>query len=84
MSAGANAGEGGFIGLQLSRRRPGHGEAVRSLDLDPRQLRALEDIDGDGRNPAADLAVRAPDLGGGRALRAFLYEKALGLLRRLP
>lgn len=53
MSMWAITGGSGFLGLHLGRRLLHDGHAVRSLDLVPGELRGVEDILGDVRDPAA-------------------------------
>jgi nucleoside-diphosphate-sugar epimerase len=51
MSVWALTGGSGFLGLHLSRRLLGEGHVVRSLDLEPAELREVEAIVGDVRDP---------------------------------
>jgi nucleoside-diphosphate-sugar epimerase len=53
MSVWAITGGSGFLGLHLSRRLLREGHAVRSLDLEPAELPAVEGIVGDVRDAAA-------------------------------
>ena len=53
MSVWAITGGSGFLGLHLSRRLLLEGHVVRSLDLEPVELQAVEGIAADVRDPAA-------------------------------
>ena len=57
MSVWAITGGSGFLGLHLGRRLLRGGHAVRSLDLVPGDLPAVEEIVGDVRDPAAVLRL---------------------------
>jgi nucleoside-diphosphate-sugar epimerase len=63
MSVWALTGGSGFLGLHLSRRLLREGHTVRSLDLEPVELSAVEEIVGDVRDPlAAGLVCRSADV----------------------
>ncbi|MGH2922345.1 MAG: NAD-dependent epimerase/dehydratase family protein [Gaiellaceae bacterium] len=63
MSVWAITGGSGFLGLHLSRRLLLEGHTVRSLDLEPAELPAVEGIVGDVRDPvAARLVCRGAEV----------------------
>jgi nucleoside-diphosphate-sugar epimerase len=63
VSIWAITGGSGFLGLHLSRRLLLEGHTVRSLDLEPVELPAVEEIVGDVRDPvAARLVCRGADV----------------------
>ncbi len=92
MSVWGITGGSGFLGLHLSRKLLHEGHAVRSLDLEPAELPAVEGIVGDVRDPAAarrvcggaDVVVHAaaalPVRGSRRAIRSVNVEGTATIL----
>jgi nucleoside-diphosphate-sugar epimerase len=92
MSLWAITGGSGFLGLHLSRRLLLEGHAVRSLDLEPVELPAVEGIVADVRDPAAarrlcrgaDIVVHAaaalPIRGSQRTIRSVNVEGTATIL----